>query len=172
LDRLLALAEEAKQGIVKSGGQLVAGLHLLGILTDGLARTGPGYERISESEIRIGENFYVELSDFIPKNAWVKHVRRYFASGEKEANWHPRLTELAMEPARYLDDRSPIDDAWRDVDRAHRVNAMIERRLAARAAKNWAESDRLRDELAAMGIALKDGKDADGNPFTTWEVKR
>ena len=41
-------------------------------------------------------------------------------------------------------------------------------RLAARAAKNWAESDRIRDELAAMGIALKDNKDG----TTTWEVKR
>ena len=40
--------------------------------------------------------------------------------------------------------------------------------LAARASKNWAESDRIRDELAAMGIALKDNKDG----TTTWEVKR
>ena len=41
-------------------------------------------------------------------------------------------------------------------------------RLAARAAKNWAEFDRIRDELAAMGVALKDNKDS----TTTWEVKR
>ena len=41
-------------------------------------------------------------------------------------------------------------------------------RNAARASKNWAESDRIRDELAAMGIALKDNKDG----TTTWEVKR
>jgi hypothetical protein len=40
-------------------------------------------------------------------------------------------------------------------------------------AKNFAESDRIRDELAAMGIALKDGKDPiTGEPTTTWEVKR
>jgi cysteinyl-tRNA synthetase len=30
------------------------------------------------------------------------------------------------------------------------------------------ESDRIRDELAAMGIALKDNKDG----TTTWDVKR
>jgi cysteinyl-tRNA synthetase len=52
------------------------------------------------------------------------------------------------------------------------VDNLITARNAARAAKNWAESDRIRDELAAMGIALKDGKDGDGNPVTTWEVKR
>jgi cysteinyl-tRNA synthetase len=53
-----------------------------------------------------------------------------------------------------------------------RVESLILARLAARRAKNFAESDRIRDELAAMGIALKDGKDADGQPTTTWEVKR
>jgi cysteinyl-tRNA synthetase len=48
------------------------------------------------------------------------------------------------------------------------INSLISDRNAARAAKNWAESDRIRDELAAMGIALKDNKDG----TTTWEVKR
>ena len=45
--------------------------------------------------------------------------------------------------------------------------------LEARKAKNWTESDRIRDELAAMGVQLKDGKDpATGEAITTWEVKR
>lgn len=48
------------------------------------------------------------------------------------------------------------------------VQEMVQARLAARAAKNWAESDRIRDELASMGVALKDNKDG----TTTWEVKR
>jgi cysteinyl-tRNA synthetase len=52
------------------------------------------------------------------------------------------------------------------------VEARIAARLAARAAKNWVESDRIRDELASMGIQLMDGKDDAGNPVTTWEVKR
>jgi len=53
------------------------------------------------------------------------------------------------------------------------VERLIAARLDARRAKNFAESDRLRDELAAMGIALKDGKDpATGEPTTSWEVKR
>ena len=56
---------------------------------------------------------------------------------------------------------------------APEVERLIAARLNARRAKNFAESDRLRDELAAMGIALKDGKDpATGEPTTTWEVKR
>jgi cysteinyl-tRNA synthetase len=52
------------------------------------------------------------------------------------------------------------------------VEALIAERLAARAAKNWAESDRIRDTLAAQGIVLKDAKGADGQPVTTWEVAR
>ncbi len=52
------------------------------------------------------------------------------------------------------------------------VYALITARLAARRAKNFAESDRIRDELAAMGIQLRDGKDAAGQPTTIWEVKR
>ena len=53
------------------------------------------------------------------------------------------------------------------------VDKLIAARLAARKAKNWAEGDRIRDELAAMGIQLKDAKDpATGEIVTTWEVKR
>ena len=53
------------------------------------------------------------------------------------------------------------------------VDSLIAARLEARRQKNFAESDRIRDELAGMGVALKDGKDpATGEPVTTWEVKR
>ncbi|MCD8382547.1 MAG: cysteine--tRNA ligase [Clostridiales bacterium] len=38
------------------------------------------------------------------------------------------------------------------------VEALIARRQAARAEKNWAEADRIRDELREMGIILKDTK--------------
>ena len=48
------------------------------------------------------------------------------------------------------------------------IENLISARLEARKAKNWAESDRIRDELASMGIAIKDNKDG----TTTWEVRR
>jgi len=53
-----------------------------------------------------------------------------------------------------------------DVDAA-KVQGLIDARTAARKAKNFAESDRIRDELAAMGVVLKDSKDG-----TTWEIAR
>ena len=48
-----------------------------------------------------------------------------------------------------------------------RVEALVAERLAARRAKNWAESDRLRAELGELGVALKDSKDG-----TTWEIAK
>jgi cysteinyl-tRNA synthetase len=50
---------------------------------------------------------------------------------------------------------------------ADEIESRIAARNAARKAKNFAESDRIRDELAAQGILLKDSKDG-----TTWEVAR
>jgi cysteinyl-tRNA synthetase len=53
------------------------------------------------------------------------------------------------------------------------VQAFVEARTAARKAKDFKEADRIRDELAAMGIQLKDSKDPEtGEIVTTWEVKR
>ncbi len=43
----------------------------------------------------------------------------------------------------------------------------IDERTAARRGKNSKESDRIRDELAKMGVVLKDTKDG-----TTWEIAR
>lgn len=56
---------------------------------------------------------------------------------------------------------------------ASTVEPLIAARLAARKAKDFAESDRIRDELAAMGVTLKDSKNKEtGEIETTWEVAR
>ena len=48
-----------------------------------------------------------------------------------------------------------------------RVESLISDRAAARARKDFKESDRIRDELAAMGVVIKDSKEG-----TTWEIAR
>lgn len=48
---------------------------------------------------------------------------------------------------------------------AEKIEALIAARLNARKNKNWAEADRIRDEIAAMGITLKDNPDG----TTSWE---
>jgi cysteinyl-tRNA synthetase len=53
------------------------------------------------------------------------------------------------------------------------VEALVQMRLELLKAKNFAEADKLRDELAAKGVQLKDGKDAaTGERVTAWEIKR
>ena len=49
-------------------------------------------------------------------------------------------------------------------DDAERIEALIQERKAARQAKDYAGADRIRDQLAAEGIELKDGPDG-----TTWQ---
>jgi cysteinyl-tRNA synthetase len=49
---------------------------------------------------------------------------------------------------------------------AAQVEALLNARTTARSAKNWAESDRIRDALKTMGVVIKDNKDG----TTTWEV--
>jgi cysteinyl-tRNA synthetase len=50
---------------------------------------------------------------------------------------------------------------------ANQVDNLISARAAARARKDFKESDRIRDELAAMGVVIKDSKEG-----TTWEIAR
>jgi cysteinyl-tRNA synthetase len=74
---------------------------------------------------------------------------------------------------RFLGFLSESAAAWKDrkqqasgVD-AKQVDGLIADRTAARARKDFKESDRIRDELAAMGVVIKDSKDG-----TTWEIAR
>lgn len=61
------------------------------------------------------------------------------------------------------------DESARELglDPAH-IDALVTERTLARKQRKFAESDRIRDELKAMGIELEDHKDG----TTTWKVKR
>ncbi|MDX2264548.1 MAG: cysteine--tRNA ligase [Hyphomicrobiales bacterium] len=53
------------------------------------------------------------------------------------------------------------------------IGQIVNKRAEARARKDWKEADRIRDELAAMGIALKDTKNPEtGEIETSWEIAR
>ena len=75
---------------------------------------------------------------------------------------HRELAALAaMDSVLALFDRNQAQSA--DDSLAARVEALIAQRAAARAAKDWPASDRVRDELAALGVQIKDGPQG-----TTW----
>jgi cysteinyl-tRNA synthetase len=74
---------------------------------------------------------------------------------------------------RYLGFFSESSAAWKSrkeqasgIDAAQ-VENLIAERTAARARKDFKESDRIRDELAGMGVVIKDSKTG-----TTWEIAR
>jgi cysteinyl-tRNA synthetase len=51
----------------------------------------------------------------------------------------------------------PVSQAAKDLEK--RIDDLITERNAARKAKNFKESDRIRDELKSMGVELDDHKD-------------
>ncbi|HEX2257585.1 MAG TPA: cysteine--tRNA ligase, partial [Afifellaceae bacterium] len=55
-------------------------------------------------------------------------------------------------------------DPQRRVVPQDRMNQLISARAEARKRKDWAEADRIRDELAEMGISLKDNPDGTTTP--------
>jgi cysteinyl-tRNA synthetase len=67
-----------------------------------------------------------------------------------------------------LPKRAEVDEAV-----VTEIDAKVRQRLELLKAKNFAAADKLREELTAMGIQLKDGKDAaTGERTTSWEIKR
>jgi len=96
----------------------------------------------------------------------------------KSARRNTESAELLKSSLRFLGvydnqsrDEFAVGGAVRAVDSA-KVEALVSARLAARKRRDFKESDRLRDELAAMGVQLKDAKDPrTGDIVTTWELQ-
>ncbi len=131
------------------------------------------------------EDFIAELSDDLNTPAAIGKLHALFSSsqaglmqaGVSQLGWDvydPTCASIALASARMLGLLQETSAEWKarkdgeaGID-PEVVQSLVDLRLAARAQKTWAESDRIRDELAAMGIALKDNKDG----TTTWSVGR
>jgi len=119
---------------------------------------------------------YRTESEFSIDDSIVTMVYAKYANGATEDevnNWiEGRNLEFESQkglsrPVLRSKNASALHDFYKNID------TRIAKRLAYIAAKNWAEADRIRDELLAEGVQLKDGKDpTSGERITTWEVKR
>ena len=104
---------------------------------------------------RIGEGLLAALADDLNTPQAIAELHK--ASPEELAGG---LTLLGFSlDEKNITAKAPVDEA--------EINAAIDARLAARKNKDFKEADRIRDELVAKGIILKDGPGG-----TTWEVKR
>jgi cysteinyl-tRNA synthetase len=115
-------------------------------------------------------------------------MERFFLSLPSSSNSTSTITTASIifsgvaAPYGFLDDwvkYNPYYISSRDREYVDQVigiknlNGLIERRLQARKEKQFVESDRIRDDLAALNISLNDSKaPGTGEPTTTWEVVR
>jgi cysteinyl-tRNA synthetase len=167
IDELLRLAQRAKGGDMNSGGELVAGLQLLGILERGMMRILPPHTG-DEFDSLLWPQMLSQFYEVIPRNATVGTFRI------RELKLYPNVwQEKIISFLGCADDAASCGAVFGNIKRTESVNRLISARLAARRARDFKESDRIRDELAAMGVQLKDSKNKEtGEIETTWEVKR
>ncbi|MCO5071909.1 MAG: cysteine--tRNA ligase [Rhizobiaceae bacterium] len=120
------------------------------------------------------EGVLSSLADDLNTPAAIQNIQRQVSvvadrDAQETVGHDRRLAEL-RQSLRLLGFRVEAD---LDLDLVAKAKQSIDQRLAFIADKNWAEADRIRDELLAQGIQLKDGKDPEtGKRITTWELKR
>jgi cysteinyl-tRNA synthetase len=87
-------------------------------------------------------------------------VNEAVASSSREACPHSEIASLlAIDSVLGVFGRNAVvaPPPSADADFGSRVESLLARRAAARAGKDWSESDRIRDELSAMGVVVMDG---------------
>ena len=72
---------------------------------------------------------------------------------------------LLRDPSQALAELTALEVERRGLD-VTKIEALIEARTAARAEKNWAEADRIRDELVAMDVQILDRPEG-----TAWRIE-
>jgi cysteinyl-tRNA synthetase len=73
---------------------------------------------------------------------------------------------LQADPESYFRESAAVQDAATPVLTEAGIEDLLARRITAREAKDWAEADRIRDELDAAGVVIEDGPAG-----TTWRRK-
>jgi cysteinyl-tRNA synthetase len=148
----------AFEGDDESASQLLAELEFLGLVRRDILAA---YTPVTRAN-------FVSVPEILAAGSAVQALKVALINGDEKLKLSV-LRQLLSKNLKAEIDKGDVTISYADgsvFDNTAVMN-LIEARNAARKAKNFAESDRIRDELLAQGIVLKDGPSG-----TTWEVKR
>ena len=156
------LKDKARRGNQGAARDLLASLEFLGLITPWQwFHALPDFIRITAP----AKPFFDTLIARIIGDANVRHL--IVRTQQSLEGQNKSLESSVLRVAEQMSPTILIRDL-RDLNlNPAEVSARIHERNAARAARNFGEADRIRDELLNLGIVLKDTKNG-----TTWEVKR
>ena len=135
----------------------------------------------SAGEAEIPEDFIEALRDDLNSPAAIRRLQAYFSMANNGGITDSNISDAELEERRLRGQAglraalSFLGVSCEDgmAEREDKVTeTQVAARLAALNAKDFAEADRIRNELADQGIALMDYKDENGQRATKWEVKR
>ena len=114
-----------------------------------------GNEDILDEEIsKYEENFHKAINDDLNMPLAMSVVWDVVKNPRKSKKMSELLDKFDTVLALSLDKKSEVKKEFPEA-----VVKLAEERLKARAEKDWAESDRLRNEILALGYSIKDSKD-------------
>ena len=162
--RLFELRDLALRGDQSSGQALTASLRFLGFFKNAFSvKMTTSYS----PDIKMSPLDFVSNVQNLSGDFEIRDVAEQLSQNLSQADREFVLKFAVVTTVKKIKSIFP-DDA--SVERLIELDRL---RLSARKAKDFKGSDRLRDELANMGIAVKDGKDAKTGELTTsWEVAR
>ena len=137
---------------------------------DGLETAGVTAEQGTEFEARFHAAMEDDFNTPEALGVLFELVRALNKARAEKADNAPALAVLVKElggllgvlqdnPESFLKSGGDVDEAW--------ILEMIEKRKAAKAARDFAEADRVREELASNGVILQDSREG-----TTWRIER
>jgi len=124
---------------------------------------------------RPSEEFLEAMADDLNTPRAIAELHRLQRTAKSELAFSEAASQLTAGLSMIGFDIAGYDPEWLQKqakarsggDRVSEIEGLISARTAARSRRDFQEADRIRDELVAMGIVLKDSKEG-----TTWEVAR
>ena len=129
---------------------------------------------------QIRQNCYDAMNDDFNTPIVIAHLFELSKIANQVADHHATISPEALEEARQLFHLFAVDLLGLQIEGAagnggvareeafgHVVDMLLEQRMKAKANKDWATSDMIRDQLAALGFEVKDTKDG-----FTWKLNK